>query len=42
MSRGRFQLIAKNLTFDYLETQKSRENQKFYKMSEIFDDFKKI
>ena len=40
MSRDRFKLIARNLTFDDLNTRKDRCNQKFYKMSEIFNIIK--
>ena len=40
MSRERFQLIIKNIIFDDLDTIKERQSHKFYKMSEIFNDFK--
>jgi hypothetical protein len=40
MSRERFQLIIKNITFDDLDTRKERQSHKFYKMSDIFNDFK--
>ena len=40
MARHRFQLISRFLTFDDLDTRTNRTNHKFYKMSEIFNDFK--
>ena len=40
MSRERFQLKIKKITFDDLDTRKERLSHKFYKMSEIFNDFK--
>jgi hypothetical protein len=40
MARHRFQLISRFLTFDDLDTRTNRSNHKFYKMSEIFNDFK--
>jgi hypothetical protein len=39
-SRDRFKLISKNLTFDNLDSRATRSSQKFYKMAEIFNDFK--
>ena len=39
-SRDRFQLISKNLTFDNLDSRATRSSHKFYKMAEIFNDFK--
>ena len=40
MSRERYQLISKNITFDDMDTRSSRPNQKFHKMAEIFNDIK--
>ena len=40
MSRDRFQLICRNICFDDIETRKQREHNKFFKMDEIFNEFK--
>jgi hypothetical protein len=40
MSRDRFQLISRNITFDDLDTRNIRKTLKFHKMQEIFEDFK--
>ena len=39
MSRDRFQLISRYLTFDDLDTRQVRKHFKFHKMQEIFEDF---
>jgi hypothetical protein len=40
MTRDKFKLIARNISFDNLETRYERSSKKFYKMSDIFDNFK--
>ena len=40
MSRDRFQLLSRYITFDDLDTRVIRKNYKFHKMQEIFDAFK--
>jgi hypothetical protein len=41
MSRERFQLKTRNVCFDYIDTRKNREINKFHKMEAIFKSFKK-
>jgi hypothetical protein len=40
MTRDKFKLNARNISFDTLETRYERSNKKFHKMSDIFDNFK--
>ena len=40
MSRERFQLLSRNITFDDLDERVKSSSHKFYKISEIFNDFK--
>ena len=40
MTRDKFKLIARNISFDNLETRYERSSKKFHKMSDIFDNFK--
>lgn len=41
MSRDRFQLINKNICFDDMSTRSIRKSDKFHKMTEIFNKFKR-
>ena len=40
MSRDRFQLISRNICFDDIDLRINRQNNKFHKMTEIFELFK--